>query len=127
MTEAHAVNAANGVLCEARGISHDFRLPSGKSLRVLQDIPLAGVGAGHKVQVTLDIVNVGAMLGTTWGRQYFVPNEENYNFKLLRITSSNASGVPTGYSFDGVPNNTPWQYDNLSSRYQAQLGLRYSF
>ena len=96
-------------------------------LRVLQDIPLAGVGAGHKVQVTLDIVNVGAMLGTTWGRQYFVPNEENYNFKLLRITSSNASGVPTGYSFDGVPNNTPWQYDNLSSRYQAQLGLRYSF
>ena len=96
-------------------------------LRVLQDLPISAGGKGHKVQITLDVVNVGALLGTTWGRQYFVPNEENYNFKLLRVTSTSAQGVAQGFSFDGVPNNTPWQYDNLSSRYQAQLGLRYSW
>jgi hypothetical protein len=68
------------------------------------------------------------MLGTTWGRQYFVPNEENYNFKLMQVTKTDAAtGQPTGYSFAGVPNNTPWQYDNLTSRYQAQMGIRYSF
>lgn len=95
-------------------------------LRILQDLPIRA-GAGHAVQLSLDVINAGALLGTTWGRQYFVPNEENYNFKLLKITKTDGSGAPSGFSFDGVPNNTPWQYDNLTSRYQAQLGLRYSF
>ena len=96
-------------------------------LRILQDIPVVGL-ARNSVQITFDVVNLGAMLGTTWGRQYFVPNEENYNFKLMQVTKTDAAtGQPTGYSFAGVPNNTPWQYDNLTSRYQAQMGIRYSF
>jgi NitT/TauT family transport system ATP-binding protein len=41
MTESNAVAAPAEVLCEARGVSHDFHLPSGKSLRVLEDIDLA--------------------------------------------------------------------------------------
>src|SRR5215831_3684980 len=95
-------------------------------LRILQDVPVLA-GTNHGVQLSLDIINLGALFGTTWGRQYFVPNEENYNFKLLRVTRTDANGLPTGFSFDGVPNNTPWQYDNLTSRYQAQLGVRYTF
>jgi hypothetical protein len=95
-------------------------------LRILQDIPVLH-NTKHAVQLSLDVINVGALFGTTWGRQYFVPNEENYNFKLVRVTRTDANGAPTGFSFDGVPNNTPWQYDNLTSRYQAQLGVRYSF
>ena len=43
------------------------------------------------------------------------------------LTQTSAQGMATGFSFDGVPNNTPWQYDNLTSRYQAQLGVRYSW
>ena len=74
------------------------------------------------------MINLAALFGTTWGRQYFVPNENNYNFNTLRVTKTDATtGAATGFSFDGVPNNTPWQYDALNSRYQAQLGLRYSF
>lgn len=95
-------------------------------LRFTQDLPVGGP-LGRNVQLTLDVMNAGALLGTTWGRQYFVPNEENYNFKLMRVTKTDANGVATGFSFDGVPNNTPWQYDNLTSRYQAQLGVRYNF
>src|SRR5437764_11656601 len=32
---------ADGVLCEARGISQDFSLPNGKQLRVLESVTLA--------------------------------------------------------------------------------------
>lgn len=93
-------------------------------LRFHQDLP----AAGRKVQVTLDVINAMALFGSTWGRQYFVPNENNYQFPAIRVTKNDAvTGAPTGFSFDGVPNNTPWQYDALNSRYQAQLGLRYAF
>lgn len=94
-------------------------------LRLMHTLPVAG---NHGVQLTLDVINLAALFGTTWGRQYFVPNENNYNFNTLRVTKTDATtGAATGFSFDGVPNNTPWQYDALNSRYQAQLGLRYSF
>jgi outer membrane receptor protein involved in Fe transport len=95
-------------------------------LRLSQDLPVVGTGK-QRAQVTLDIINFGAMLGTKLGRQYFVPNENNYNFPTLRVTRTDASGAPSGFSFDPVPNNEPWQYDELNSRYQMQLGLRFSF
>jgi len=92
-------------------------------LRLHQDMP----NAGNRVQLTLDVINALAIVNSTWGRQYFVPNENNYQFPAVRITQRNAQGAPTGFSFDGVVNNTPWQYDALNSRYQAQLGVRYLF
>lgn len=95
-------------------------------MRLSQDLPVVK-GTSHRAQLTLDVINVGAIFGTTLGRQYFVPNENNYNFPTMRVTKSDASGAPSGFSFDPVPNNEPWQYDALNSRYQAQLGLRYIF
>ena len=65
-----------------------------------------------------------ALFGSTWSRQYFVPNKNNYQFAAIRLTKTDANGSPTGFSFDGVPNNTPYQYDALNSRYQMQLGAR---
>ncbi|HKB37968.1 MAG TPA: nitrate/sulfonate/bicarbonate ABC transporter ATP-binding protein [Gemmataceae bacterium] len=43
-----AVAEATGVLCEAQNVSHDFALPNGKPLRVLEDISLT-IGAGEIV------------------------------------------------------------------------------
>jgi len=40
--------AASGVLCEARGVCHDFRTPEGRSLRVLEGIDLE-IRAGEVV------------------------------------------------------------------------------
>jgi NitT/TauT family transport system ATP-binding protein len=48
MSETTAVVAKTEMLCEAHGISHDFRLPSGKSLRVLENIDL-GIGPNEVV------------------------------------------------------------------------------
>src|SRR5215472_4015605 len=41
MTESNVVAAPAEVLCAAHGVFHDFHLPSGKSLRVLENIDLA--------------------------------------------------------------------------------------
>ena len=35
------------------------------------------VVAGHTIQISLDIINVGNLLNKNWGRQYFVPNTFN--------------------------------------------------
>lgn len=92
-------------------------------LRLHQDLP----AAGRNMELTFDLINALGLVKSTWGRQYFIPNENNYQFPTLRVTKTDATGAPIGFSFDGVTNNTPWQYDALNSRYQAQLGLRYSF
>jgi hypothetical protein len=95
-------------------------------LRISQDLPVL-TGTKQRVQLSLDVINFGALLGATWGRQYFVPNENNYNVPTVRVTKTDANGAATGFSFDPIPDNAPWQYDALNSRYQMQLGLRYSF
>ena len=96
-------------------------------LRLSQDLPYAAP-AGRRVQLTLDVINFGAALGRTFGRQYFVPNENNYNVYALNATQSTGpGGAPSGFSFTPFQGNKPYQYDPLASRYQAQLGARVSF
>ena len=113
----------------------------------------AGVvmGPKHTLQVSFDIVNFGNLLSKDWGRQYFVPNTFNSTsgFGLTQTaTYLNANGVanpsttpggPTGL-FNTAPNavnqptytytpltGKPYSIDQLASRWQGQLGLRYSF
>ena len=96
-------------------------------LRVAQDLPLGG-SMRNRAQVSLDVINVMALFGADGGKQYFVPNENNYNVPIMGIASRVAgSNVPTTFSFPGIANNTPYQYDALASRYQAQLGVRVSW
>lgn len=98
-------------------------------LRFAQDLPYRGSGA-NRVQVTLDVINAGGIISKSWGRQYFVPNENNYNTYNFRV-SSNASAAqgsyPNGFSFDKAADNKPYAFDPLNSRYQAQLGARLTF
>jgi len=106
------------------------RTPWNKQLdvRLSQDVPLGAADGKNRLQLTLDVINLAAVFGKTFGRQYFVPNENNYNFPMLRVSATDAkTGAPTGFSFDKVLNNTPYQYDPLNSRYQAQLGARILF
>ncbi|MDQ2772669.1 MAG: TonB-dependent receptor [Bacteroidota bacterium] len=104
----------------------------------------AGVvtSGGHTLQVSLDLINVGNLLNKSWGRQYFVPNTFNSTLGtgLTQVAYANADGQISGsYSastattkgFDrpAFTYGTPATYsiDQLASRWQGQLGLRYSF
>jgi len=98
-------------------------------LRFSQDVPYRGTAA-NRVQLTLDVINFGAVLSKTFGRQYFVPNENNYDVYTLSATpgqTAGPGGSASGFTFVPFQDNKPYAYDPLASRYQAQLGARVSF
>ncbi|MGI4884909.1 MAG: carboxypeptidase regulatory-like domain-containing protein [Janthinobacterium lividum] len=96
------------------------------------------VAAGHSIQISFDVQNVGNLLNKNWGRQYFVPNTFNSTLGtgLTQVGFANAAGaVSTTYgaatfnrpafTYNGAP--ATYSIDQLASRWQGQLGVRYSF
>ena len=86
------------------------------------------VGKGNKqnaLQITFDIINLGNLLNQNWGRQYFVNNNA---VELLKVESTNVNAQPT-FSFPAsfATTNRSYDFANLLSRWQGQLGVRYSF
>jgi hypothetical protein len=93
--------------------------------------------AGHSIQISFDIQNVGNFLNKSWGRQYFVPNTFNSTLGtgLSQVAFADAAGnISTTYSA-GTFNRPAFTYsspatysiDQLASRWQGQLGVRYLF
>jgi len=94
-------------------------------LHISQTIPdLWGMGA---FQITLDISNFLNFLNSDWGKV------ESMGYSTYTIVSYQGmvthNGKPNNpvYSFSKPSNNTPFSYSDLASRYQMQLGVRYSF
>jgi len=81
------------------------------------------------VTLTLDIMNLTSLLSSSWGRAYFVPNTYNGTASVGLTPSlfpgrQTEGGYPV-YSFKDP--GKPYSVDYLNSRYQMQVGLRYSF
>jgi len=85
-------------------------------LRIYQDFGAIIAGKKNTLQVTFDVFNVGNLINKDWGRAYTVSNQS------LTLITSNSSG----FTFNRT---NPNGYDVLdfASRWQGQLGLRYSF
>ena len=87
-------------------------------IRIAQDYNF-GKNLSKKVQFTLDILNFGNMLNSDWGvRQIPV------NTQPIGVT---VTGTTPEYSFDTTQTATFTNNLSLLSRWQAQVGLRYSF
>lgn len=94
-------------------------------LHIAQDIPdLWGLGA---FQLTLDIQNVLNFLNPNWGQVYDVSTDTYSIVSYQGKITYNGKANTSVYSFSKPANNLPWSYSDLSSRWQMQLGLRYSF
>ena len=92
-------------------------------LRLTAKLPLTQAGT-QRLEVTFDVINLGNLLHNEWGRQYFVPNINNSGYALMDfVRIENNRPV---YQFKNLT-GTPWQTDPISSRWQGQAGLRYSF
>jgi len=93
-----------------------------------QDIYVSSGDYKHTLQLTFDLFNLGNLINPKWGRKYYV----SYNsFWLLDfegfVDEANGDYTPT-FSFDD-PGDV-WDIDDIgvnSSRWQAQIGLRYIF
>ncbi|GAC1368907.1 MAG: carboxypeptidase regulatory-like domain-containing protein [Hymenobacter sp.] len=115
----------------------DVRLMMEAKLGNLEPNAAGVTASGHTLQVSFDIINFGNFLNPSWGRQYFVPNTFNSTLGtgLAQVAYADAAGnIANGYSAStfnrpAFTYGTPATYsiDQLASRWQGQLGLRYSF
>ena len=88
-------------------------------MRISQDFYITGNDKRHTLQVTFDMFNLTNLINRDWGRQYTVTNQA-YNV----LTVAPSSNPNKGYNY--TPGQVPWSM-SFASRFQGQLGLRYSF
>lgn len=88
-------------------------------LRVLQDV---GISSGNKFQISLDVLNIGNLISDSWGVRQRASNTGLVQPMAVSVTD----GAPV-YTFDQSRTSTFYNDFGLSSRWQAQLGIRYIF
>jgi hypothetical protein len=95
--------------------------------RFSQDIQVAQGKHPHVLTLTYDIVNLTNLVNKDWGIQYFSPNTFN-SMASVGVKVATA-GTPTTYPVYTFAQKdvTSYAKDFFASRYQMQLGLRYSF
>jgi len=80
---------------------------------------------GHRIALSLDMLNVFNFINPNWGRLVFVPNVVNSSFSLLNFVGID-NGQPQ-YQFNIDPDEQPWNVDLQNSRWRAQIGIKYGF
>lgn len=86
-------------------------------LRILQDL---GLGGTNRLQLSIDILNVGNLISSSWGvRQLPIINQP------VSVSVDGANNATYGFSTSLV--NTFSDSFELASRWRMQFGLRYSF
>ncbi len=90
-------------------------------IRIAQDLNHKAGSKMNTIQFTVDILNVGNLINDSWGVRQIPTTTQP-----LGVVGVDAGGVPT-YSFDTNIKDSFVQDFSLLSRWQMQLGLRYSF
>jgi len=94
-------------------------------MKIAQDFFVKAGGTRHKLQLTLDVFNLGNMLNSDWGRRWYVSNDA---FRLINFEGFADDGTTPTFEYN-EPRNT-WSADDSglrSSRWMAQIGVRYAF
>ncbi len=89
-------------------------------VRVAQTLPTI---RGQGLQLTMDILNFANLLNSEWGRSQFINNQSET--LLSRSGTTDTGGHVLLNAFAAKPG--VFQNSDLSSRYQIQVGLKYSF
>ena len=88
-------------------------------VRLAQDYVLPNK---NRIQFTIDILNAGNLISNKWGVRQFATQTGLSQPVAVNV----ANGVPT-YQFDATQKSTYFNDFSLLSRWNMQLGLRYSF
>lgn len=91
-------------------------------VRIMQDLGGMIKGTKNRLQLSVDIINVGNLLNKDWGRKYFVSNGAN---TLINYNTTQTSD--RGFNFKAPNGNVPYSVSQFDSRWQAQVGVRYLF
>jgi|WetSurMetagenome_2_1015567.scaffolds.fasta_scaffold00669_18 hypothetical protein len=94
-------------------------------VRILQDIKTNIRGTSNKLQVSLDIINIGNLFNKDWGHSIFASNQQ---FNLINIKSTSVN--PPTFTYTGAgqtADKRAYTISDFSSRWRMQIGLRYLF
>ncbi|MEZ0451989.1 TonB-dependent receptor [Sphingobacterium thalpophilum] len=97
-------------------------------LKIVQDLFTNIGNTKNKLQLSIDIMNVGNLLNGDWGKQY-TGSGSFWDNSFVPITFAGYEGTtkkPT-YRLSNLNNNVPYYVLDLSSRWSAQVGIRYIF
>ncbi|PHR46949.1 MAG: hypothetical protein COA32_08465 [Fluviicola sp.] len=76
------------------------------------------------IEILFDIFNFANLINPNWGKQHFVPNVQNSGYSLIKFVEiENEQPV---YQFND-PSGNPWLIDPLNSRWEAHVGVNFSF
>jgi outer membrane receptor protein involved in Fe transport len=93
-------------------------------MRFTQDFFITTGESRHTLQFTFDVFNFTNLLNRNWGRQWTVTNQAYTILSALNRTTGPAASRGKGYNFS--IGQEPWNM-SFGSRFQGQIGLRYSF
>jgi len=95
--------------------------------KLLQDISFPAMKKKNTLQLSIDIFNFTNLINKDWGRQTFASS----NTSILQTVDEGGPGETPVFSLrENVLEEGPKLYDDSgiqSSRWQAQVGLRYTF
>lgn len=83
----------------------------------------------NKIQIAMDIFNFTNMLNNKWGRMYYTLGDYS-NYQVLQFKGYKTDGTTPTYSYYNKNGNKTYGIDDSglqSSRWQAQVSLRYIF
>ncbi len=89
-------------------------------LHISQDIPVI---TGHRFTINYDILNLMNLINSDWGWNSSVFS----TYTIVNKVGVDPASGRNVYSFRAPANNTAFTPSNLSSRWQMQLGVRYTF
>ena len=93
-------------------------------LRILHDINFkVGNDKVHTIELSLDIFNFTNLLNKDWGYSYF----NSVTFNSTSSTGLSVAAGATNPTYTWKQPLTPYSIDQLASRWQMQVGARYSF
>src|SRR6218665_1240321 len=81
----------------------------------------------HELKFSLDIFNFTNFINKNWGRRYFVGDA---NYRLINFEGFRPYNTTPTFSFKAPASGAPWNINDFgvnSARWQAQIGVRYSF
>ncbi|MBS1488133.1 MAG: carboxypeptidase regulatory-like domain-containing protein [Bacteroidetes bacterium] len=98
-------------------------------LRLMHDFPISNGKKINTLQISFDIINFSNLISKNWGVYYFTPNTINSSvdpgLTIGGRTVSNGVATITGAGY--TTPSAKWSVDQFGSRWQAQVGVRYTF
>lgn len=107
-----------GQIAERFGLSNPWY--NNVDLRVLQDFALGSGTKRHTFQLSVDVLNLGNLVNSSWGVRKVASASATSPFTLVRF---DGAGAPV-FNFTG-PSQTFIDDPGLFSRWRTQIGLRY--